>query len=202
MKIEVWKSEHTGKIFELEADYKKHMRRENASIKRENVRSDKLAEIDKWLMNEKDTIVSIDMIAPWFLKNQHALMKAYMFVHPNAWDKLYDTDEYTSLNIEAQYSRNVSNSHRCPKNGVTNWGNRDKAKPSGYPGFSGRVTGVLKRQKKTSEYPTSDFLTWIGINTGAGGGGNENWAFGVEIFLDDWPGLSQSRVIDIIKGVK
>ena len=65
MKIEAWKSEHTGEIFERETDYKKHMRKERAELVREGKRSAELAKINLWLETEKEALTSIDMIAPW-----------------------------------------------------------------------------------------------------------------------------------------
>lgn len=203
MKIAVWKSEHTGELFEREVDYKNHMRRVRAETVRQGKRNAELATIQQWLDEEKANLTNISMITEWFLTNQKDLMRMYMIVNPNTWDKFYpETDEYTKFKIEATYSPTVSNSHHCPNGGVTNWCGRVEGAPRSYPGFSGRVDGVLKRKKDTGRYPTSDFLEWVGIKTGTGGGGNERWGYGAEIFLGDWPGLAHQGTIDILKGTK
>ena len=43
------------------------------------------------------------------------------------------------LKWDIQHHTQVSNSHDCPINGFTNWSTRDASKPTGYPGWRGRV---------------------------------------------------------------
>jgi hypothetical protein len=65
----------------------------------------------------------------------------------------------------------VSNSHSCPMNGVTNWCNRDKSCPSNYPGWNGRVwIRYAEEPASFSNGPLSVTLT----HTGTGGGGSYN----------------------------
>jgi len=40
-------------------------------------------------------------------------------------------------------------------------------------------------------YPYDSIGKFVGLKTGSGGGGNEDWGYDVSIFLDDWPGLNQ-----------
>ena len=56
------------------------------------------------------------------------------------------------------YSKNVSNSHNSPANGVCNWGGREvlpdgSPAPRGYPGFSGRVW--IRINKRISGFASS-----------------------------------------------
>lgn len=129
------------------------------------------------------------------------------------WDKIRDTFTVTIEHLSLSYSDTVSNSHSCPRNGVTNWGGDKKLKdgspaPRGYPGFSGRIT------YKTSHEPlsfASNIMEGTGINTGTGGGGGNNtFSYDVKFFLDDWPGIAnqikeekekyeREKLIDMIK---
>ena len=207
MKVQVRKCRFTGKIFE-ETDllkYKKHLlalRKEMAHTRYLNkVRK----EFSTWLQNEKQQIKDIDDILPWFLKNQKYIMSAYESMNNDKFRKLYDTDVFENLSLNARYSDRVSNSHRCPANGVTNFFRKDNL-PLGYRGYSGHLTGCLIREEKNkNSYPVSSVLTFIGIQTGTGGGGNESWGYHVEIFLDDWPGIAEElegkMIVDKLKGI-
>lgn len=110
------------------------------------------------------------------------------------WDKIRDTFTITIQHLSLSYHDNVSNSHRCPHNGVTNWGSQGTfkdgtPKPRGYPGFGGRITF------KTSHEPfsfASNILEGTRIHTGSGGsGGNNIYSYDVKFFLNDWPGIAK-----------
>ena len=59
--------------------------------------------------------------------------------------ELYDWDLDVSFRL---HFGTVSNSHNCPINGVTNWGNIDPDKPASYLGWSGQVNGTLNGKCK------------------------------------------------------
>lgn len=200
--ITAWKCPKTSKIFEYETDYKKHLRRLAADSRETKRRQTIIDNIYGWIANEKENIYSVGEIAPWLLKNQKYLMEAANALHLYSFnDKFYDTDEFTKIELVVKWSNDVSNSHNCPKGGVTNWGVRDKTLPTGYPGWTGKVSGCLKRlSKHKGSYPYDGILKLVGIHTTSGGGGNESWGFGTELFLADWPGLEQQRMVDILAG--
>jgi hypothetical protein len=208
MKIEVYKCRFTGTLFELgqKKEYIKHLKelRKNMKADREYQRIRNT--FDKWLAEEKEKIVHVDMIAPWLLKNQQYLMKSCNAMDCHAWlsDNFFPaTDEFTKIEMTARYSPSVSNTHSCPHNGVTNWGGRVKGAPTGYPGFKINVSGTLKRAKKhMSAYPYSAIFKLVRIHATAGGGGNENWSYCGEIFLADWPGLGQQLLADKLRGTE
>lgn len=216
MKVTVNKCPDTGKLFEDDKEYKTHrdkMRREKLAAAKDKKVKDTFFH---WLAEEKKLITSVDMIPAWFLKNQRIIMDAFNVGcrgtgHNGFWVKFKDTDEFTKFKITGvYYSRSVSNSHSCPRNGVTNWGGQRVGAPNGYPGWSVRVAGSLFRLPKDgSEYPYGDALNLIGIHTGTGGGGNESWGYDAKIFLDDWSGLKaqvdemeQNDMVKILKGVR
>jgi hypothetical protein len=147
------------------------------------------------------------MIAPWIIENQKELMEGYnqFGAHGRGCrDKFYpETDKIIKIELNVRYNPKVSNSHSCPRGGVTNWCARHPNHPTSYPGFSGRVDCVLKRDSKhTGQYPMYDFLDMIGLRAGTGGGGNENCGWDTKLFLADWPGLSHTAMLNIIKGAQ
>ncbi len=207
MKIQAYKCRFTGAVYQLDAkaDYIKHLKDLRASMKSARKLARTKRAFNQWLTAEKEKIVHIDMVVPWILENQQKLMKFYNDIMPISWNGKWHlkSDEITKLTLKAHYRPHVPNSHACPHDGVTNWGNYDKSKPTGYPGFTGRIEGVTKRDNRhNSEYPSSALLKMIGIHTGTGSGINNNWGYSVELFLADWPGLSQEIMFNVLKGTK
>jgi hypothetical protein len=216
MKVVVNKCRFTGQLFEDDAKYKKHLAKIRREMKRERQYEKVRTDFFDWLAAEKQKIVSLDMIAPWFLENQRYLMDASNAgVRPkhSNWfepDKFYDDDVYTKFTLDGNFEQSLSNTHSCPDDGVTNWGGMDKNAPRGYIGWRCRTGGTLQRNAKhMAEYPYKMSLDLVGIKTGTGGGGNENWSYDASIFLADWPGLNdvviameRDRIIAKLKGVR
>jgi hypothetical protein len=72
--------------------------------------------------------------------------------------------------LDLEWRASVSNSHNCPHDGETNWGNTNPHAPRGYPGWTGRVW----MRASNSNYPGfwSDHFGGTGIHTGSGGFGS------------------------------
>lgn len=199
MKILVNKCPDTGDLFECDTEFKKHRVKINKQKADEKKASEIRNSFFDWLRAEKMKITNPTMIVPWFMENQKTIMEAHnagvRSKNHHGWgDKFYpETDEFTKFEFRNyRFEYNVSNSHTCPENGVTNWGGKVEGAPTGYPGWSGWVNGTLKRlPKHNSKYPYSDVLNLVGICTGSGGGGNESWNYDVKVFLADWPGLEE-----------
>lgn len=105
-------------------------------------------------------------------------------------------DEYTIkiTHLNLQWSESVSNSHRCPHNGITNWGGRTtladgSPAPRGYPGWRGRIELSISHDLGF----TSDVFNGMRIHTGTGGGGHEKCGYDVSFFDADWPGLTKQK---------
>lgn len=196
MKVLVNKCPDTGDLFEDDKEYKNHRAKINKQKAADKKACEIRSEFGDWLHNEKLKIVSPEMIAPWFLKNQRIIMEAHnagVRGQRHSWGhKFYlDSDEFTKFEITSpKFSELTSNSGSCPANGVTNWCGRNDTMPRGYPGWSCRVDGALQRSPKhMSHYPYSDALNLVGIHVESGGGGNRSWGYSAKIFVDDWPGL-------------
>lgn len=195
MKIQVNKCPDTGQLFECDEEYKKH-RRSFLAKKREKEKFESKRKIElNWIAEEKLKINKAADILPWILANQDRLMKIYnRYKSSGFWfcnGTFSEGDVLSTLHFtHLRFNHSVSNTHSCPHNGVTNF-MCDPTKPKGYPGWQGRIEGVLDRVKEKGDYPSSGLLNFIGIHTGTGGGGNKCWGYDVRIFLADWPGLQQ-----------
>jgi len=208
MRVQVRKCPFTGVIFEESniQEYIEHLFNLRENMKKERKFQRIRSSFKAWLWEEKQKITDINMVVPWFLKNQSSIMDAHNAINcPRGKspldDPFYKTDKFINITLRAYYSDRVSNSHRCPDNGVTNWCARDPNLPTGYPGFQGRIEGALVRSKKNNNsYPYTDALNLVGIKTGTGGGGNGSWGYDVSLFLADWPGLSQTALANKIAG--
>lgn len=214
MRVQVYKCRFTGKIFELKdrRKYIAHLKKVRADLVEERRIIQIRSTFGDWLANEKKNILFPQDIPEWFLKNQRTIMDSVnaRSNFTRSGDKFYPSDEFTKFKLESlTFSKQCSNTHACPKNGVLNW-SREPDKPMGYPGWTGRARGTLKRDKKhMNSYPYSAALNSVGIYTHTGGGGNENWGYDISIFLDDWPGLQhivnemeQDEIVRRLKGVR
>jgi hypothetical protein len=120
------------------------------------------------------------------------------------------------LVMDVTYSPQISNSHRCPVGGQTNWGRRDPKAPTSYPGYTGRI---WFRTSSYGKCEGSDVLSKYGrLHTATGGSGGYGgpwekilekvssfrrffnrdafakyypsvFSYGLEIFIDDFPAL-------------
>jgi hypothetical protein len=173
------------------------------------------AKFSEWLKAEKLTLIHPDMVPEWFMNNQRYIMDA---VNAGCRSQRYRYDgQFFASDVfrKIRWGRSpvfnlfTSNTHVCPDNGETNW-SRLNDKIKGYPGWSGQINGNLSRNKENdTSYPYGLALNLIGVKTGTGGGGNQNWAYDFSMFLADWPGfeveyrkIEGDRIIAKLKGVQ
>lgn len=216
MKIQVRKCRFTGKLFE-EKDVKKyilHLQKLREQKRNERIWENLRNTYATWLAEEKLRITHIDMVLPWFLANQQTIMDAANAIkfqdEYHRRDRFVAGDKFISIGFTTcDYSNNVSNSHSSPDSGIQNWCARDTSKPTSYPGWHGYIKGSLQRPKGQHGYPYGAALHMVGIKTESGGGGNNDWGYGCNLFLDDWPGLKEQvrgmeevLIINKLKGHK
>jgi hypothetical protein len=208
MKIMVWKCDHTGKLFEDHDKYKKHLRKlANTRRVRKSLEIEENAR-KEWWAYAQNLEMGIDELVAFIIKNQDKFWVEASKAEAYDWK---DVGKRTYKNIvmpvpvlssfrvfSLSWSDSVSNSHRCPKDGVTNWG-RHADQPTGYPGWRGRVEWSIEWPKQFEHcYIGSDLfsgdLTRIHTGTGGGGGwkdGLQSFGYDVTIFASDWPGLAR-----------
>jgi len=211
MRVQARQCPFTGKLFKEENidKYLLHLEKVRKLNREKNLYIYHRNTFKDWLAEEKKLITNVDMIVPWFLKNQRRIMDTVNSRNGGDRDKFYDTDTFAELEFKnAYYIAYLSNTHSCPDTGVTNW-SKLNGLPTGYRGWAAIIAGSLDRASNhMGEYPVSEALKLIGIKTGTGGGGNKNFSWSCSIFLDDWPGLIEAvnnmekdQIVRKLKGV-
>lgn len=194
-KVLVWKSDTDGKLFEDKTKYQKHLRK--LAGHRALARQVAATEIDRELFLDKlgqaGSITELEQLIKdnwkWFYanglaRNQH---------RSNSVKHEYVEVSFASI----RWSDNVSNSHRCPRGGITNWNSRTAAPgtPTGYPGWTGQIKIHIRA---SSEGYGSDYFDRTPVNTGGGGGGGTrngvvSYSYSVELFASDFPVMWENR---------
>lgn len=186
----------TGKLYANKRDYVKHLadlRRNRIHRRiRENAISKKME--DLWNQPNFDDIVR------WIDRNPEFIFENGL---RHGWrdrkvEKFRGTYWLRITYLKLEWSDSVSNTHSCPRDGVTNWGGREfyangTPKPRGYPGWSGRIEWQTSHDIGFG----SDPMRGLCIHTGTGGGISKNrFGYEVKFFESDWPGLRQGMIFD------
>lgn len=201
MRIQVYKCRFTKKLFEKRGLFIRHLKklRKEQRARREAKRF-RLARI-AFFANMRETVESFEDLEKFIIKNwKHFEENAVL----NSWgvkvkgQKRFPVKKVKFVNI--YWSNSVSNSHRCPIGGTTNWGGRKEGAPRGYPGWSARLEYEFDIPNgQSSSFPRgSELFENTCINTGTGGGGGSTYGYHVEIFASDWPGLAKSKAWEIL----
>ena len=112
-----------------------------------------------------------------------------------------NSDSVHDVQFEVRFSSNASNTHSCPKDGVSNF-SKKRDLPLGYPAMVGKVTIYQYIDKKVGSI-THELGYRYNIRTGSGGGGATtsgyyHTSYGVTIWLDDFPKLKER--VDKVRG--
>lgn len=210
-RVMVWKSDADGKLFEDKAKYMAHLRK--LGRERLRIRKAKQAELmrEAFITRMGQEVTGPESLEQfikdnwdWFFSNGYR----------NGWRAQSNkVHEYVEVSFENLYwSDNLSNSHSCPRNGVTNWGSRDTypdgtAKPRGYPGWGGRInirvrTPMVTKTRQADGFG-SDYFKYTPINTGTGGGGGvkdgvTKYSYDVKLWADDFPTWAREREKELV----
>jgi len=197
----VWKSDTDGKLFEDKSKYLKHLRKlaEFRSDDRKIAKAN--AARDQFMIDMGKTVTSIANLEQ-FIKDNWKWFAANGAAH-NTWRKARDTaHKLVAITITAQWSDSVSNSHRCPRNGVTNWDPRRSppGTPTSYPGWRGQIKFQVDAGYSNHKVPRqydgsgSDYFDGTIIQTGSGGSGNgRNYNYSIELFAADFPAMADEH---------
>lgn len=198
--ITAYKCEVTGKIFEEETQYTRHTKKLLAEQrKREKIIRKELNKEKWWQNNFWNRVKSIAQLKAAILQHSDVLAKNGLEKYWPGDKKLLATP-VVNISIDLSYSKQVSNTHSCPHNGVTNFC-RNKDFPQSYPGLIGRIDYSVRTYKdQTYRYPgSSDMWSGTRIHTCSGGGGGsrmqkgiltQSFGYGVTLFFDDWPAMA------------
>jgi hypothetical protein len=207
-KILVWKCPKTGKLYEAKDKYVVHLKKlaKQNRVRRKFELDEAI--LDTWWNNFRDTEMSLEQLFKAIIENQNYFWNDGASVNPYDWQNVgkakkrkiaMPVPELVEFTQDVlRWSNEVSNTHSCPRNGVQNWG-RKLDKPTGYPGWTGRLAWKVKWPKEFQHYYLGGDLfdgprSLIHTGTGGGGGwvnGYQSFSYDVKIFADDWPGLSR-----------
>ena len=207
----VWKSDTDGKLFEDKTKYQKHLRK--LAGQRLQVRKIAATKVDRELFIDKIGQVGSITELEQFIKDNWKWFFANG-VERNVWrsqGKAHGMHEHVEVSFgQVRWSNSVSNSHRCPRNGVTCWSSADAkdGRPRGYPGWTAQIKIQVRtpqsRYKKeiyAEDGFGSDYFSSTPINTGSGGGGGKkdgvvSYSYSVELFAADFPMMTLARAHD------
>jgi hypothetical protein len=204
-RITAWKCPHTGELFENERLYQNHLARLGRERRREKQRQETQLLEASWWRDFQNREMDVSDLPDAILANQDRFWAAAKKeIHWNIRRRPSNMPQpvlHRFTKFQLHWSNAVSNSHSCPRSGVTNWGGQNSNAPRSYPGWLGQVAWEIVWPKEWDGwYPGSDLFrsTHCGIHITSGGGGGwhkgrQSFEYGVEIFADDWPGLARYR---------
>jgi hypothetical protein len=201
-KVIVRKCPKTGKVFFGDDEYAKHI-----IALRKNLNEERAYKRERELVRERvwyaiDNITSPKVLVEYINKHFHDIVIAYNGANPAVIEAIKEM-ELSDFRFENMFYReHCSNSHNAPRDGVTNWSG-DQDKPTGYPGFYGRVRYKLRNEPRFNDkrlklgsgnvinIRVNDALKYIGVRTGGGGGGSE-YSYEVTLFLSDFRAMKKA----------
>jgi hypothetical protein len=214
--ITVYKCDHTGKLFEDVVKYRKHLKKLAVQRREQRKFAIDRSKRDGWWLQLQQRAQTLDELKQFIIENQQFFWAESADCCDFNWKNagksrngvVMPCPELVSFTcFDLKWSDSVRNTHHCPKNGVINWSCKDtfsdgRPKPTGYPGWHGRVEWTVKWPKEwDGVYLGADLFKGqrCRIYTGTGGGGNmrnglQTFGYSAIIFAEDWPGLYQAQM--------
>ena len=196
----VWKSDADGKLFEDKTKYQKHLRKLAAARREQKKVAQVNIDREAFIIRMGQEVNGVESLEK-FIKDNWSWFFHNGVSRNRMWNdkKAYKFHEYHDVFINLYgWNDNVSNSHCCPRGGVQNWSARDADKPTGYPGWIGRITIKVKPAMYKYKGQTymedgfgGDYFADTPIKTGTGGGGGgdgcKEYAYDLKLFASDFP---------------
>lgn len=196
MKIVAYKCEDTGRLFESVGAYRAH-RRSISTQKRRETRAQYEYEEDSATLKAllKDRPLSVLDLGTYLVKTQEIWVpiarkrKSSFGREIPIFEKIAFMTQFRRSSqpetLGLNFDMVVSNSHSCPRGGVTNFIG-DPTRPRHYAGWRGQIELVVNEWDGSS----SDLLKEIDIHSGSGGGGMKHHklhlSYDVKLFFSDW----------------
>ncbi len=178
----------TNKVFGTKSAYVKHLK----SVRQDRIHRNIRKKILDNKFNELINLPTFDAVIQWLENNPEFLFDRMFPNGPPSYRNLpadiRDKFWFKITFLDIGYSKLISNSHSCPRGGVTCWSSREAedGRPRGYPGWGGRIEYQMSHDVGFG----SDVVRGLGIHTGTGGGtGNNRYGYDVKFFESDWPGI-------------
>lgn len=195
--VTAFKCPWTNKIFSTKESYVDHLKTIRETRIRQAIRARNRHKTFEELINQP----SFEKIIEWIESHPGFFFdRAVQYRGRNNYQHLREQFTIKITYLDVAWSTCVSNSHSCPRSGITNWEGRDYLKdgtpaPRGYAGWAGRIEFQLSHDVGFG----SDVFRDVGIHTGTGGGtGDNRYGYNVRFFASDWPGLEKNLLLDIL----
>lgn len=190
----------TSKIFSNKHSYVKHL----TALREDRIHRNIRARIRRKVFDELINQDSFEKVIEWIETHPEFFFDRAIERGRVGWsDRREHLREKFWIKItflDVGWSDSVSNSHSCPRGGVTCWSGHEArdGRPRGYPGWSGRIEFQLSHDLGFGSEVISD----IGIHTGTGGGIScHRYGYDVKFFASDWPALATSLAVERLGGV-
>jgi len=221
-KITAWKCPHTGKLFDDEGVYKRHLK--TLSRLRCRAREHQLVvdsvdavmtagrecknaqELCEYILKHSKEYMLTGM---WRSFNGSAINEALKLGHQIHWPK------FTGIKFHhVRWNDKLSNTHAAPRGKKTNWGGNEIGVSRGYPGWGGNIRVYHKpnakivivdpRKTRVREFSIPSFSNCAGphsgINTGTGGGRADGFYYDVKLFAEDFPEMEKQVIFHTLGG--
>jgi len=167
--IQAYKSEADGRLFESKVAYQIHIR--------------KLAATRRKLKKKEEVENTRQAVIRQMRAECGSFDELEDFLRARWREMVVDGSKLMKIGFsEMRWRDSVSNTHDCPRGGVTNFWSKEEL-PRGYPGWQGRIYIVIASEDVFG----SREMKQLGIYTGTGGGGS----YDVRLFADDFPGMTK-----------
>lgn len=205
-KITVRKCPKTQKLFETDQAYRKHI-----LALRLQTNETRFAQRNRKILTDRiraevAVLRNIPEIQAYVSENFGDIMVAHHGSSDLEVQAILRETRLEDFKLNVSYRERCSNTHRCPRDGVTNWSCEDD-KPNGYAGWHGSITFNIVNDPDENKHKklrslwlrVTDALAFVGIHTGSGGGGSTS-RYDVTIFVRDFEALKKMAFEDILKG--
>jgi len=189
----------TSKIFSNKHSYVKHL----TALREDRIHRNIRARIRRKVFEELINQDSFERVIEWIETHPEFFFDRAIERGRAGWserrDHLRDKFWIKMTFLDVAWSDSVSNSHSCPRGGVTCWSSREAedGRPRGYPGWQGRIEFQLSHDLGFG----SDLFRNIGIHTGTGGGiSGHRYGYDVKFFAADWPALATNLAVERLGG--
>ena len=190
----------TDTVFATKSAYTKHLKelREDRMHRRarQNIHNRKLDD----LINQ----YSFEDIVNWIEINPDFFFDSLIKIGHTGWANrrahIREAFWIKITYLKLTWNDSVSNSHSCPRGGVTCWSSHEATdgRPQGYPGWQGHIEFQLSHDMGFG----SNVFRGMGIHTGTGGGISDNrYGYEVKFFASDWPGLRSAAIGDKLANI-
>lgn len=196
MKVIARKCPVTGKLFDNETGYRKHLTKIRNTQQLNRYLSHGVQQGNAAFEWAAQNVSSSAQFEEWFRENWKSLALRCVGRYRWSYKSFRNISqivipELKTVDLDVKFVQEASNSHSCPRGGVTNW-SREAHKPKGYPAWVGRLSWICDAQVLNNRgvYLDCDMFRDTIVNIGSGGGDHIKHEYSVTLWAEDWPTLT------------